>query len=145
MREVVLFDERDVIGGELAVATAAPNRPGWGWLLEFYAARSSHGVELRLGTPAAAGDLDGFEDVVLASEAPRSCRTPRGRARAAGLARASGGALGGRSLLVVDDGFGWWYFASAVELGVRAGFQKITVVTPGAAFGSLCRRRPACS
>jgi 2,4-dienoyl-CoA reductase (NADPH2) len=35
----------------------------------------------------------------------------------------------------VDDGFGWWPCASAVELGVQAGFERITVATPGAAFG----------
>ena len=39
-------------------------------------------------------------------------------------------------LLVVDDGFGWWPCASAVELGVKAGFETITVATPGAAFGA---------
>ncbi|MET0768410.1 MAG: hypothetical protein ABW081_00780 [Solirubrobacteraceae bacterium] len=44
--------------------------------------------------------------------------------------------MSGASLLVVDDGFGWWPCASAVELGVRAGFEAITVATPGAAFGS---------
>ena len=37
---------------------------------------------------------------------------------------------------MVDDGFGWWPCASAVELGVRAGFEAITLATPGAAFGS---------
>jgi 2,4-dienoyl-CoA reductase (NADPH2) len=38
-------------------------------------------------------------------------------------------------LLIVDDGFGWWPCASAVELGVQAGFERITVATPAAAFG----------
>jgi 2,4-dienoyl-CoA reductase (NADPH2) len=37
---------------------------------------------------------------------------------------------------VVDDGFGWWPCASAVETGLRAGFETITVATPGAAFGT---------
>jgi hypothetical protein len=37
---------------------------------------------------------------------------------------------------VVDDGFGWWPCASAVEVGVRAGFETITVATPGPAFGA---------
>jgi hypothetical protein len=45
--------------------------------------------------------------------------------------------LRGRARLVIaDDGFGWWPCASAVELGVRAGFQNITVATPAAAFGA---------
>ena len=36
---------------------------------------------------------------------------------------------------MVDDGFGWWPCASAVELGIQAGFDSITVATPGAGFG----------
>jgi 2,4-dienoyl-CoA reductase (NADPH2) len=46
-------------------------------------------------------------------------------------------ALAGRDhLLIVDDGFGYWPCASAVELGVRAAVPRITVVTPSAAFGA---------
>jgi 2,4-dienoyl-CoA reductase (NADPH2) len=45
--------------------------------------------------------------------------------------------LAGREhLLIVDDGFGGWPCASAVELGVRAAVPRITVATPGAAFGA---------
>src|SRR5215207_7099796 len=57
---------------------------------------------------------------------------PSSQAVAAGAERLSGQ---GR-LVVVDDGFGWWPCASAVELGVQAGFETITVVTPGVAFGA---------
>jgi 2,4-dienoyl-CoA reductase (NADPH2) len=49
---------------------------------------------------------------------------------------AIGQPLSGRSLLVVDGGFGWWPCASAVETGLRAGFETITVSKPGAAFGA---------
>ncbi len=35
-REIVLFDARDAIGGQLAVAAAAPHRSGWRALLDFY-------------------------------------------------------------------------------------------------------------
>jgi 2,4-dienoyl-CoA reductase (NADPH2) len=61
-----------------------------------------------------------------------------GRALASSRAITSGpSALAGREhLLIVDDGFGNWPCASAVELGVRAAVPKITVVTPGAAFGA---------
>jgi 2,4-dienoyl-CoA reductase (NADPH2) len=45
-------------------------------------------------------------------------------------------AAAGRSLVVVDDGFGWWPCASAVETGIASGFASITVLTPGAAFGA---------
>ena len=56
-REVVLFDAREAIGGQLAVAAAAPHRRGWRALLDFYAAalELADGVELRLGTPVARG------------------------------------------------------------------------------------------
>ena len=39
-------------------------------------------------------------------------------------------------MLVVDDGFGNWPCVSAIELGVRAAVPRITVATPGAAFGA---------
>jgi 2,4-dienoyl-CoA reductase (NADPH2) len=51
--------------------------------------------------------------------------------RALRSSEALGRRLQGHSLLVVDDGF-----ASAVELGVRAGFETITVATPGAGFAA---------
>src|SRR5215211_426078 len=133
-REVVLFDAGDVIGGRLAVAAAAPHRRGWGALLDFYAHRLA-GVELRLGTAVAAGDLAGFDDVVLAIGATEVLPAVPGIDRALPSSDAIGGQLSGRSLLVVDDGFGWWPCASAVELGVQAGFERITVATPAAAFG----------
>jgi 2,4-dienoyl-CoA reductase (NADPH2) len=57
-----------------------------------------------------------------------------GIGRALPSSSAIGRRLSGRSLLVVDDGFGWWPCASAIEEGVRAGFETITVATPGAAF-----------
>ncbi len=52
--EIVVFDQRDVIGGHLAVAAAAPNRTGWQALLDFYLASldAADGVTLRLGTTA---------------------------------------------------------------------------------------------
>ena len=140
-RQIVLFDERDGIGGELAVATAAPNRPGWGWLLDFYRAQleSADGVELRLGTRVSAIDLEGFEDVVLAIGSteilPDAAAGGLALTAAAAIAAGAAAVAGGGHLLVVDDGFGWWPFASAVELGVAAGFERITAVTPGAAFG----------
>ncbi len=62
--EVVVFDQREAIGGQLAVA-AAPNRAGWQALLDFYRAslEAAGGVTLRLGTTA---DLADFGEVILA-------------------------------------------------------------------------------
>jgi 2,4-dienoyl-CoA reductase-like NADH-dependent reductase (Old Yellow Enzyme family) len=143
VRPVVLFERRRVLGGELAIAAAAPNRPGWGALLDFYAAaldRANDDVEVRLGSDVMRDDLDGFDDVVLAIGSDEVLPGLPGieRAVAASRAIAAGAdAFAGRSrLLVVDDGFGWWLCAGAVELGVRARFDAITVATPGAAFGA---------
>jgi 2,4-dienoyl-CoA reductase (NADPH2) len=133
-REVTLFDAGDAIGGRLAVAAAAPHRRGWGALLDFYAHRLA-GVELRLGTAVAAGDLAGFDEIVFAIGATEVLPAVPGIDRALPSSDAIGRQLSGRSLLVVDDGFGWWPCASAVEVGVQAGFERITVATPAAAFG----------
>jgi len=141
-RPVALFDERDAIGGQLAVAAAAPNRSGWRRLLDFYASALDAAEEMtvELGRGARADDLDGFDDVVLAVGSTEALPELPGiqRALPASEAIALGAdAFAGRgALLVVDDGFGWWPCASAVELGIRAGFASITVATPGAAFGA---------
>jgi 2,4-dienoyl-CoA reductase (NADPH2) len=132
----VLFDERSALGGQLAVAAAAPQRSGWRALLDFYAA-ALEGVDVRLETRAQLEDLAGFDEVVIASGSsevlPELPGIERARTSSDAIAR---GVPGGGRLLVVDDGFGWWPCASAVEVGVRAGCTAITVVTPGAAFGA---------
>jgi 2,4-dienoyl-CoA reductase-like NADH-dependent reductase (Old Yellow Enzyme family) len=138
-REVVLLDAGDAIGGRLAVAAAAPHRHGWRALLDFYA-HGLAGVELRLGAAVAAEDLAGFDEVVLAIGATEVLPAvpgieralPSSQAIAAGAERL----IGHGRLLIVDDGSGWWPCASAVELGVRAGFATIQVAIPGAAFGA---------
>jgi 2,4-dienoyl-CoA reductase-like NADH-dependent reductase (Old Yellow Enzyme family) len=193
-RPVTLFDERDAIGGQLAVAAAAPNRSGWRRLLDFYAAAldAAEDITVELGRRVAADDLDDFDDVVLAvgstEELPElpgieraltvsralalgadalagganalaggdvpvdpattpgvGANVPAGREDLLGGADAPAGRAdllgadapaGGGALLVVDDGFGWWPCASAVELGIGAGFTSITIATPGAAFGA---------
>jgi 2,4-dienoyl-CoA reductase-like NADH-dependent reductase (Old Yellow Enzyme family) len=140
--EVVVFDQRDAIGGQLAVAASAPNRSGWRALLDFYQAslEAADGVTLQLGTRADLADLAGFGEVVLAVGSEEVLPEVAGieRAVASSPAITSGpSALAGREhLLIVDDGFGGWPCASAVELGVSAAVPRITVVTPGAAFGA---------
>jgi len=141
-REIVVFDQRDAIGGELAIAASAPNRSGWRALLDFYRAsiEAADGVTLRLRTTAGPADLAGFSEVVLAVGSEEVLPEIAGieRAVASSLAIASGpSALAGREhLLIADDGFGSWSCASAVELGVLAAVPRITVATPGAAFGA---------
>jgi 2,4-dienoyl-CoA reductase-like NADH-dependent reductase (Old Yellow Enzyme family) len=136
---VTLFEEGPEIGGQLAVATAAPHRRGWARLLTFYGSElERHGVDLRLGHAADADALAAFDEVVVAvgaeeasADVPGAERTLRSTdALAAGASRVAGA----QRLVVVDDGFGWWPGVSAVELGVAAGVQDITVVSPSTTF-----------
>jgi 2,4-dienoyl-CoA reductase-like NADH-dependent reductase (Old Yellow Enzyme family) len=138
-RAVALWDEREHIGGQLAVAAAAPHRGGWARLLRFYAsALERHGVDLRLGRAATAGDLEPYDEVVVAIGSEEVLPDAgRGAIRASDAIAAGPQALAGvERLVVVDDGFGWWPCVSAVELGVAAGVGEITVATPSTAFAA---------
>jgi 2,4-dienoyl-CoA reductase (NADPH2) len=137
--EVVLFDDRDRIGGQLAVASAAPNRSGWKPLLDYYAASigAAANIELRLGAPATTADLEGFDHVVLAIGAEEVLPDLPGIERAitsSALIMQGARALAGPAVLIVDDGFGWWPCASAVEAALEAGATRVVVATPGASF-----------
>ena len=104
----------DHIGGQLAIAAAAPNRSGWAPLLDFYArGLRREGVELRLGTPAPA--LDDFDAVVLATGAEeivaarrrrhvvgRHRRRTAGAERRATWSSSTTASAGGRAINVVE-------------------------------------------
>ena len=95
-------------------------------------------MTLRLGVEATADDLHECDAVVVACGAEELLPvvgdpgfvSTSSEALAAGPERLRGAA----HLVVVDDGFGWWPSVSAVELGVAAGVQRITLVTPGVAL-----------
>jgi 2,4-dienoyl-CoA reductase-like NADH-dependent reductase (Old Yellow Enzyme family) len=141
-REVILFDEHERVGGHLAIAADAPHRSGWKALLRFYetALVSAGQVTLRLGAAATATELEPFEEVVIATG---SAEVLPGVPGIAGALRSTEAlALGSASLrdrehvLVVDDGFGYWLGASAVELAIDAGAHRITFITPAAGFAA---------
>jgi 2,4-dienoyl-CoA reductase (NADPH2) len=141
-REVVLFERREAIGGQLAIAAAAPHRHGWRLLLEFYehALAAAGDVRIRIGTSVAAGDLEPFGEVVLAVGSSEILPPVEGIERALGASEAIARGperLGeGGRVLIVDDGFGSWPCASAVELAIAARARRITVATPAAAFAA---------
>ena len=82
------------------------------------------------------------------SAATRSCRRCPGIERAVARRRRSPRAptrSAPARLVVVDDGFGWWLCASAVELGVRAGFARSWSRRRAPPSARRCRPRAACS
>jgi 2,4-dienoyl-CoA reductase (NADPH2) len=129
--DVVLFESADRIGGQLAIAAAAPHRTGWAPLLDFYAhGLAAAGVELRLGTPAEG--LDDYDAVVMATGAEEILQL---RGAVSSSAAIAAGLAGARHVVVVDDGFGWWPGVNAVEIALEAG-ARVTFVTPGTAFAA---------
>ncbi|MEE4496393.1 NADPH-dependent 2,4-dienoyl-CoA reductase [Streptomyces sp. BE230] len=65
---VTLFDAADEIGGQLNVARRVPGKEEFNETLRYFRTRlAEEKVELRLGAQVGAGELDGFDEVVLAT------------------------------------------------------------------------------
>ncbi|MEU8507357.1 NADPH-dependent 2,4-dienoyl-CoA reductase [Streptomyces brevispora] len=65
---VTLFDAADEIGGQLNVARRVPGKEEFNETLRYFRTRlAEEKVELRLGAPVIAGQLDGFDEIVLAT------------------------------------------------------------------------------
>lgn len=65
---VTLFEAADRIGGQFALAQAVPGKQEFAETLRYFTHRiEALGIALRLSTPAALRDLDGFDAVVLAT------------------------------------------------------------------------------
>ncbi len=140
-REVVVFDERERLGGHLAIATSAPNRRGWESLLGYYASAidRADNVGVRFETAADVDLLAGFDHVVVAIGSEEVLPDLPGVDRAISSSRfiAEGvGDTAGSDIIIVDDGFGWWPCASAVETAVAGGSASVTVLTPADSFGA---------
>ena len=139
--DVVLFDERERLGGHLTVATSAPNRRGWQSLLDYYerAIDRADNIDFRRQTASREDLLEGFDHVVLAPGSEEIAPDLPGVERAVTASQfiERGAELAARgALVIVDDGFGWWPCASAVETGLAAGWETVTVLTPAASFGA---------
>lgn len=66
--DVVLFDAADAIGGQLNLARQVPGKEEFDGLVDWFAHRLTEtGVALRLGHAVSMGDLEGFDDVVIAT------------------------------------------------------------------------------
>ncbi|SCD93030.1 2,4-dienoyl-CoA reductase (NADPH2) [Streptomyces sp. BpilaLS-43] len=75
---VTLFESADRIGGQLNVARRVPGKEEFDETLRYFRTRlAEEGVEVRLGTPATAAVLTGYDEVVLATGVePRSPAIP---------------------------------------------------------------------
>ncbi|MEW1901663.1 NADPH-dependent 2,4-dienoyl-CoA reductase [Streptomyces sp. NPDC086147] len=72
---VTLFDAAAEIGGQLNVAKRVPGKDEFDETLRYFRVQlDERGVEVRLNTPVAASDLDGYDEVVVATGV--SPRTP---------------------------------------------------------------------
>jgi 2,4-dienoyl-CoA reductase-like NADH-dependent reductase (Old Yellow Enzyme family) len=140
-REVTVFEARERLGGQLAVAADAPARHGWERLLDFYRAQldAAATVEVRLGTPLAEGALDGYAELILAigaGEADPDTNLPGAISAEAALLAGPDLIPSGGEVVIVDDGFGWWQAVNAVELAKAGAAAKVTVLTPGGSFAA---------
>ena len=138
--EVVVWERETDVGGALATAAGGPASPGLARVARLLPRRAAGGW-------GDAAPRRGSHRRRICRRATRSSSraAPRRCCRwsaTAGFASTSSEALtagperlrGAAHLVVVDDGFGWWPSVSAVELGVAAGVERITLVTPGVAF-----------
>ncbi|MET9346138.1 NADPH-dependent 2,4-dienoyl-CoA reductase [Streptomyces termitum] len=65
---VTLFDAAAEIGGQLNVARRVPGKEEFDETLRYYRVQlAEHGVEVRLNTTVTAADLDGYDEVVVAT------------------------------------------------------------------------------
>ncbi|MFJ6791816.1 FAD-dependent oxidoreductase [Streptomyces angustmyceticus] len=66
--EVTLFDAAAEIGGQLNLAKRVPGKEEFEETLRYFRTQLvRQGVDVRLNTPVAAGDLDGYDEVVVAT------------------------------------------------------------------------------
>ncbi|RYH01970.1 FAD-dependent oxidoreductase [Salipiger sp. IMCC34102] len=75
---VTLFDAQDEIGGQLNMAKQVPGKEEFWGLVDWYrAAVQAAGIDVRLNTHASAGDLAGFDEVIVATGVlPRDPQIP---------------------------------------------------------------------
>ncbi|MGW0866481.1 FAD-dependent oxidoreductase [Streptomyces sp. NPDC002611] len=73
--DITLFDAASEIGGQLNVARKVPGKQEFDETLRYFRTQLDwHGVDVRLNTPVTVADVDGFDEVVVATGV--SPRTP---------------------------------------------------------------------
>jgi 2,4-dienoyl-CoA reductase (NADPH2) len=139
--EVVLFEAKSELGGQLRIAAAGPTR---GELLDvvLYLERELMrlGVEIRVGTPATADAVRaGSPDLFICATGavPQQPEFPvEGDARVVTVWELFGGDVADlpQTAVVVDDAAGFWHAISAAEYLAERGVT-VELLTPGRAVG----------
>jgi 2,4-dienoyl-CoA reductase (NADPH2) len=66
--KVTLYEAADEIGGQLNIARKVPGKQEFDETLRYFRHQlQAHGVDVRLGTRVSAADLDGYDEVVIAT------------------------------------------------------------------------------
>ncbi|WP_330284627.1 NADPH-dependent 2,4-dienoyl-CoA reductase [Streptomyces sp. NBC_00588] len=66
--DVTLYDAASEIGGQLNIARKVPGKQEFDETLRYFRHQlDAHGVDVRLNTPVAAADLEGYDEVVVAT------------------------------------------------------------------------------
>ncbi|KAA9149859.1 FAD-binding protein [Amycolatopsis acidicola] len=132
---VTLVERAQEIGGQLRIAGAAPNRSGWLELIGYYQRRiDALGIELRLGEPVSVADVEAAGEVVWAIGAEEAAPPVADAVRSGDVTPELFD--GAESVLVVDDGFGWWQAIGAVEAALESDVDSVVLATPGAGFAT---------
>lgn len=137
--DIVLYDAAGELGGALAIAAKAPHRRGWVDLITFYT-HNLPGVDVRLNRPITPADLDGVDEVVVATgarEVPPAVDGVEHALLSTPALRAGPGAFAtaGR-VVVLDDGAGGWAGLGVLELALAAGAEEVVFVTPAPAVAA---------
>ena len=156
--EVRLFDSAGEIGGQFNMAKRIPGKEEFHETLRYFSRRMDVlGVKLVLGTRVAARDLEGFDDVVLATGvAPRNPRIPgqeegigRGQVLSYIDVLLRGKAVGKRVAVVGAGGIGFdvaeflVHEGHSPSLDTEAWMKEWGVTDPAIARGGVAQPRPS--
>ena len=120
--QVVLFERDTQVGGQLNLARQVPGKEEFHGLVEWFAASLTRaGVDVRLGQAASLADLQGFDDVVVATGVRPRDPGIAGQERAVSYADVLKGApVGARVAIVGAGGIGFDVAEFLVQAGESA-------------------------
>jgi 2,4-dienoyl-CoA reductase (NADPH2) len=136
---VTLFEGQRELGGQALIAAAAPHRASFADIVDFQRRELQRlKVEIHLGAEIGPGDLRLMaaeaDSIVIAtgSRPAREMTERRADVLTVDDVLSAGGAISGRSAVVVDERDGFWPAYSAAERLAMAG-MAVVVVTPAPA------------